>query len=564
MHAVLLRGGQVVTPDGAARADVLVEGERITAVGRIAPGRARGAQVLEADGRLVMPGFVDAHSHAEGAVFGADVQLALLRQGITSVIGGQDGVSYAPGDGAWASEYFAAINGPHPTFAGGSVADLLATYDSAVPLNVACLVPAGTVRHQVMGRAERPAGPEERAAMTALVAQAVADGAVGLSTGLDYTPGLFADAEEIAALCAPLAPTGLPYVTHMRGGYEENSQVGIEEAARIGRAAGVPVHISHFHTRAEEAARLMDLLAREGVDASFDAYPYTRGCSLLGMTLLPPSLNAMDPAAASAQLRDPAQRERLRRDWFPGVAHHPSLGPDWPKLITLAHIAAPEHAWAHGLTLAEVAARRGTDPVEAALDLLTASSLEVNVVMAVREQRPVQDLGRLLAHPRHLGGSDGIFIGAHPHPRARGTFASYLGTYVREHGFLDWSQAAQHLSRGAVERFHLGDRGVVAAGSLADLVLVDPAAVADRATYEDPLALATGIEDVLVAGRHVLAGGRLTGEMPGRGLRTAPRRPAPDGAAAPRSDGAPRAIPSARQGPAPAASPHHPSRRGDS
>src|SRR5699024_11681709 len=102
------------------------------------------------------------------------------------------------------------------------------------------------------------------------------------------------------------------------------------------------------------------------------------------------SLNAMDPAAASAQLRDPAQRERLRRDWFPGVAHHPSLGPDWPKLITLAHIAAPEHAWAHGLTLAEVAARRGTDPVEAALDLLTASALEVNGVMAVREQRPVR------------------------------------------------------------------------------------------------------------------------------------------------------------------------------
>src|SRR5699024_1542111 len=109
-------------------------------------------------------------------------------------------------------------------------------------------VPAGTVRHQVMGRAERPAGPEERAAMTALVAQAVADGAVGLSTGLDDAPGLFADADEIAALCTPLAPAGLPYVTHMRGGYEENSQVGVEEAARIGRAAGVPVHISHFHT----------------------------------------------------------------------------------------------------------------------------------------------------------------------------------------------------------------------------------------------------------------------------------------------------------------------------
>src|SRR5699024_3866518 len=136
--------------------------------------------------------------------------------------------SSAPGDRAWASEYFAAINGPHPSVAGGSVAGLLSTNDGTVPLNVAYLVPSGTVRHQVMGRADRPDGPEERAAMTALVAKAVADGAVGLSTGLDYTPGLFADADEIAALCTPLAPAGLPYVTHMRGGYEENSQVGVE------------------------------------------------------------------------------------------------------------------------------------------------------------------------------------------------------------------------------------------------------------------------------------------------------------------------------------------------
>ncbi|ATG50154.1 N-acyl-D-aspartate/D-glutamate deacylase [Brachybacterium vulturis] len=556
MSAVLLRGGRVVAPDGLVRADVLVEGARITAVGRIDPSRARGAQVLEADGRLVMPGFIDAHSHADGAVFEPEVQLALLRQGVTSVIGGQDGVSYAPGDGTWASEYFAAINGPHPTFRGGSVADLLATYDDAVPLNVAYLVPAGTVRHQVMGGAEGPADPAERAAMTALVARAVADGAVGLSTGLDYTPGLFADAEEIAALCSPLAAAGLPYVTHMRGGYEENSQVGIEETVRIGRAAGVPVHISHFHTRAAEAERLMGLLARAGVEASFDAYPYTRGCSLLGMTLLPPALNAMAPGEASALLRDPARRELLRREWFPAVAHHPSLGPDWPELLTIAHTVAEEFAWAPGLTLAQVAVRRGTDPIDAALDLLSASALEVNVVMAVRDQRPVEDLGRLLAHPRHLGGSDGIFVGAHPHPRSRGAFASYLATYVREHGFLDWTQAAQHLSSGAAERFRLGERGAVAEGFLADLVLVDPAAVTDRATYQDPLAIAVGIQDVLVAGRPVLAGGRLTGELPGRGLRAAPRRP--DTAAAPHLDGVACSVPPLSPGSACAAPTNRP------
>ena len=521
-EAWLLRGGRVVEGGEVVPADVLVEGGRIAAVGGITASRAKGARLLEADGRLIVPGFVDTHAHAEGAVFEQEVQLALLRQGITSVIGGQDGVSYAPGDGAYASEYFAAINGPHPTYRGARVSELLATYDGTVPLNVAYLVPAGTVRHLVMGNADRPADPEEIARMRELVAQGVADGAVGLSTGLDYTPGLHASAQEIAALCAPLAGAGLPYVTHMRGGYEDNSQEGVEEVARIALESGASVHISHFHTRADEADRLITWLAEQGVDATFDAYPYTRGCSILGMTLLPPAVNAMDPDAAAALLRDPAERERLRTQWFPRVDDHPSLGPQWPELITLAHTVAAEFDWAHGLTLAQIARRRGTDPVETALDLLAASRLQVNVVMAVRDQRPVSDLGRLIAQPRHLGGSDGIFVGAHPHPRARGTFAAYLGTYVREHGVLSWPEAVQHLSTGPVDRFRLGARGHIRPGHLADIALIDEDAVCDTATYEEPHGLAVGIDDVLVAGRPVLRAGRLTHDRPGRGLRAAP------------------------------------------
>ncbi|WP_422116489.1 N-acyl-D-amino-acid deacylase family protein [Brachybacterium sp. UNK5269] len=522
MSALLIRGGHVVAGGAVRAADVLVEGERITAVGRLEAARTASARVLEADGRLVVPGLVDAHSHAEGALFDADVQLALLRQGVTTVIGGQDGVSYAPGDGAFATEYFGAINGSHPGYRGPGIAQLLATYDGATPLNLAYLVPAGTVRHQVMGAQDRPATAAELAAMTALVAEGVAEGAVGLSTGLDYTPGIFADAAEIAALCRPLAAAGLPYVTHMRGGYEENSQVGIEEAARIALTAGVPLHISHFHTRADEAARLLDWLAQQGVDASFDAYPYTQGCSLLGMTLLPPAVNAMGPAAAVALLHDAAQRELLRREWFPRLDRHPSLGPRWADQLTIAHTPAPAFAGAHGLTLTALAERRGTDPIDAALDLLAASRLQVNVVMAVPDQRPDADLGRLIAHPAHLGGSDGIFIGAHPHPRSRGAFARCLATFVRELGVLDWPSAVQHLSTAAAERFHLGARGRVAPGFLADLALIDPDAVRDTATYDDPTVLAAGIDDVLVAGRPVLTGGHLTGARPGAGLRAAP------------------------------------------
>jgi N-acyl-D-amino-acid deacylase len=176
----------------------------------------------------------------------------------------------------------------------------------------------------------------------------------------------------------------------------------------------------------------------------------------------------------------------------------------------------------HGLTLAEIARRRDTDAVDAALDLLAASRLEVNAIMAVRDQRPVSDLGRLISHPAHLGGSDGIFIGAHPHPRARGAFASYLGTFVREHGLLDWAEAVRHLSTAPADRFRLGDRGRIRPGSIADIALIDPQVVGDRATYDAPGRLAEGIEDVLVAGRPVLSGGRLTGALPGGGVRATP------------------------------------------
>lgn len=521
MTRVLISGGLVVDGESTApvRADVLIEGDRIVAVSvqhlTVGPDDA----VIDATDRLVLPGFIDAHAHAEGAVFDPEVQLALLRQGITTVIGGQDGVSYAPGDGRYASEYFAAINGPHPTYRGSRVADLLRTYDGEIPLGVAYVVPAGTVRHEVMGADQRQATPDERARMVTLVREALDDGAVGLSTGLDYVPGIFADADEIAALCAPLADAGLPYVTHMRGGYEDNAEFGVDEVARIGRAAGVPVHISHFHTPADEAWRLMDRLAAEGVSATFDAYPYTRGCSILGMTMLPPEMNAAPVAETVAALGDPDVREHLRRDWFPRVARNPSLGPEWPDLVTLAHTAAEDWAWAHGRTLAEIADARGTDPIDAALDVLAAARLNANVVMAVRNQRPVADLGRLIAHPAHIGGSDGIFIGAHPHPRARGTFATYLATYVRDHAFLDWAEAVSHLSTRPADRFQLGARGRLRPGSIADIAIVDPERVRDTATYAEPTELAVGIDDVLVAGRPVLADGRLTGARPGGGIR---------------------------------------------
>lgn len=531
---IVLRGGAVVDAradetdaTSPRRADVAVEHGVISEVGDV---EAReGDHVIDCAGRFVLPGFVDAHSHADGLLSDEQVQRALLKQGVTTVIAGQDGVSYAPGDGDYASEYFAAIDGAHPTYRGGGVAAYLEGVDGASRLNAAYLIPAGTVRFEVCGRSQDPASPAQLSAMTALVEQGMREGAVGLSTGLDYVPGVFQPTEEIAVLCEPVATAGGVYVSHMRGGYEANASAGIREMQRIAELArentghALPVHVSHFHADADIVLGQLDELERAGVDATFDAYPYARGCSLLGMPLLPPELSVHPVDEVVRALGDPEERERLRRDWFPRVSKNASLGPDWPHMLTLAHLAAPQLAWAHGLTIADAAQRAGVDPIDFALDVLLECRLQANVVMAVRHARSVSELARIFASPAHLGGSDGIFIGAHPHPRTRGTFARFLRVHVREAGTWTWSGAVRHLSLGAVTRFGLGDRGVVRRGAAADLIVVDASTVADTATYEEPLREAVGIDDVLVAGVPVLTAGELADAHPGRGLKRSPR-----------------------------------------
>lgn len=526
-NRVVLRGGSVVDATGLVRADVAIEEGLVTEVGHV--DTRPGDDVFDVAERLVLPGFIDAHSHADGLLSDADVTLALLRQGVTTVIAGQDGVSYAPGSGEYASEYFAAINGTHPTYRGGGVGTYLASVDGTSAVNAGYLVPAGTVRFEVCGRKDGPASDEERRRMQELVAQGMTDGALGLSTGLDYTPGIFQDAAEIAALCVPVAEAGGVYVTHMRGGYEANTAAGTGEIAEIARLAAeqagapLPVHVSHFHADADIVLDQLDALAAAGVDATFDAYPYTRGCTLLGMPLLPSEVSALPVAEAVAVISDPSRRAELRELCTLRAERSASLGPDWPDMITLAHLAAPDLAWAHGLTLRDAAARAGVAPVDFALDALAASRLECSAVMAVRSPRSGTELARIFRHPAHMGGSDGIFIGAHPHPRAAGSFSLFLREYVRERASWTWSDAVRHLSTLPARRFGLGHRGAVAAGAVADLVIVDPATVADTATYGSPRGLGVGIDDVFVAGIRVLTDGRLTGAVPGRGLRRSPQ-----------------------------------------
>ncbi|MEV6154868.1 amidohydrolase family protein [Nonomuraea sp. NPDC052129] len=509
---VIISGGHVLDGTGAPpyRADVAITGDRVAAVGRL--DGAEAASVIDASGRFVAPGFIDCHAHGDAAVFDPAVQLATLRQGVTTFVLGQDGLSFAPGSAdtvAYAERYFAAVNGPRASdgvrSGGGlSVAELLQGYDRAVALNTAYLIPHGTIRYDVMGPSSGTPAPDELTRLLAHVERGLADGAVGLSSGLEYLPGRYASAAELAALCAPLA--GLPYVTHMRA-YGERADVGMSEVVEIAQRSGTAVHISHLHGPADVLLPLVEQALSGGVDLTFDSYPYLRGNTILAMVVLPPEVPGAEPDRALEMLSSGELD-----GWWPELAR------TWPRL-TISH--APGLEWAEGLGMVEAAERAGLAPHEFCRRLLVETRLEAGCVTARPDEGPEgeESVRRVLRHPSHTGGSDGIYVGGHPHPRGFGAFARFLGRHVRELGDWTWGQAAVHLSSHPARRFGLTDRGLLRRGFAADVVVIDPATVTDLATYETPRTPARGVDDVLVSGVPVLANGALTGKTPGRALR---------------------------------------------
>jgi len=512
---VVVRGGLVADGTGApaVRADVLVADGRIVDVGTFPDTQA--TQYVDASGCVVMPGFIDAHVHGDALVTTPDVQLAALRQGVTTFVLGQDGVSFAPSTAAalrYVSRYFSAVNGRHPALDradGVSVAALLDTYDRTTAVNSVYLAPLGTVRAAVVGTADRPATADELAAMTALVKGALDEGAAGVSSGLEYVPGGSADVRELAALSAPAARRGLPYVTHMRG-YESRAPTALAEACEIGRTAGVPLHVSHYHGPGAQLAGLVDEARASGLDLTFDSYPYLSGSTVLAMVVLPPRLKRADPATVLRELADGGNRRAIIAEW---------AGTDLWARITLSHVPDEGLAWTEGMTLADAAARAAVAPEQLCVDLLRATGLEVGCVFAHPATNSDESVRLLLRHPAQVGGSDGIYVGGHPHPRGWGAFARLLGRHVRELGDWTWEQAAAHLARGAADRFGLTDRGRLTRGTAADVVVVEPDVVTDVATYADPRRPAVGVRHVLVNGVSVLSGGELTGALPGRPLR---------------------------------------------
>jgi N-acyl-D-amino-acid deacylase len=504
----LLQGGTVY--DGSGRpgvvADVAIDGDRIADLGRIPP--ANFDRVVDCTGLAVTPGFIDAHVHGDLSLFVDPLHEPAIRQGVTTYIGGQDGVAFSPG-GETVQRFMrrstAGFNGNFatPGRSWSTIDDLLTQYDRTSAINVALLIPNGNVRMMVMGLDPRPATAREIAAMQAIVRDGMAQGAVGLSSGLDYIPSLYADEAELAALCEAIAPDGGIYVTHMRGYTPAKAPTAIAEVLAIGRRAGCGTHISHFNCLAGQAIPLID-----GHDVTFDLYPYLFGSTTVAMLCLPVALWDGGLDATVARLHDPATR-RLLHDEF---AH-----PRFPlETIRLASCPHPDWRAYEGQRLVDAVA--GGSMVDFVCDLLIATDLAAGCVIRHYAERLERDMIALMRHPAMMAGSDGIFVGSAPHPRGTGTFARYLGHHVR---VGDWSMedAVRKCTSAAAKRFGLKDRGEIGVGAYADVAVFDPATIADRSTFDAGRTLAVGMRHVFVNGEAVLADGKRTTATPGRGLR---------------------------------------------
>jgi N-acyl-D-amino-acid deacylase len=514
MYDVLITGGRVVDGTGNpwVRSDVAVQGDRIAAMGPLTQAEARVR--IDAAGKIVAPGFVDAHVHGDLTLLADPLQEPAIRQGVTTYILGQDGVAMAPASPAtldYMRRYTAGFSGNPPLQQRWlSVADYLACFERTTAVNVAYLIPNGNLRMEVMALQTRPPTSQELSRMAYLVREGMEQGAVGLSSGLDYIPSRYAETQELAALCKVIEPYGGVYVTHMRRYDPEGVRESMDEVYRIGRESGAAVHISHFNSRADLVLPRLDEGRAQGIDVTFDLYCYLAGSTILAMQALPPWVQEGGVEATLARLRDAGVRRQLQ-DWF--------AAPRVPlETIRLSYVAAPAYRDCEGLHLPEAASRTGKGLGDFICDLLVESGLAVGCVVPHR-QRTEEDIHQLMQHPAMMAGSDGIFTGSHPHPRGCGCFARYLGYYAREARTWTLEQAVQHLAAHAARRFGLSDRGLLREGMAADVVVFDAATIADHSTYDEGRKLASGMEHVLVNGQLVLHNGRRTAALPGKALR---------------------------------------------
>ncbi|MFG2650230.1 amidohydrolase family protein [Streptomyces sp. NPDC048436] len=530
---LVIRDARVIDGTGGAsyRADVGVQEGRITEIRREGEGpRLSGARTLDAQGLALAPGFIDMHAHSDLALLRDPDHSAKAAQGVTLEVIGQDGLSYAPVDDRTLAQVRQAItgwngDGSDIDFDWRTVGEYLDRLDrQGIAVNAAYLIPQGTVRMYACGWDDRPATLAEIDRMKQLVAEGMEQGAVGMSSGLTYTPGMYADDSELTELCKVVAQYSGYYCPHHRS-YGAGALQAYEEMVDLTRTANCPLHLAHATMnfgvnkgKAPDLLALLDEALARGADITLDTYPYTPGCTTL-VAMLPSWASEGGPDSILARLKDDETAEKIRH-------HMEVIGADgchgvpieWDT-IEVSGVSDPGLASCVGKTIAESAAQRGEAPWITARRLLINDKLGSTILQHVGHEENVQAIMR---HRVHTGGSDGILQGFKPHPRAYGTFPQYLGRYARELGVMSLEETVAHLTSRPAARLRLPDRGVVREGYRADLVLFDPETVAAGSTFDAPRTLPRGIPHVLIDGKFVMEDGRRTDVLAGQSVRRTP------------------------------------------
>ena len=505
---LVIRNGTVF--DGVAiegrELDVAISGGRITDIGASLP--TKGREEFDARGLAVAPGFIDIHSHGDGNLVEDARAESVIRQGVTTIVVGADGSSRATGSASHPfSRYFADVERLHPG------------------PNVASMVGLGSIRGEVVGEDDRPATTDELRRMTAMVESALADGACGASSGLEYTPGAFASLAELIALCTPLARRRLPYATHMRN-EDDRLLESVDESIAVAHGAGCPLEISHLKAQGPRNFAKIDAVFQRvadaraaGVPAAWDWYPYVAYST--GLTnLFPVWSRDGGTAAFLARLDDTAVAPRIKREALAKV----ELIGGWDN-VQISSVRAAEDRDAEGKRLGAHARTIGIDPYDDAIGLLRRSGGNVGMLgFAMNEDT----LEKILAHPLTTicsdGGGfavDGPTRRGSPHPRGAGSFPRVLGHYVRERKVISVGEAIRKMTSMSAARVGLSDRGKLARGFAADVVVFDPARIADRATFENPFQYPAGIAAVVVNGAFALRQGERSRTGSGKALRAA-------------------------------------------
>lgn len=523
-HDVIIRGGRLIDGTGAppVDGDIAITGDRIVQIG---PVRGSSTTTIDASGKIVCPGFIDIHSHTDLSLLVEPRAESKIRQGVTTEVAGQDGSSLAP----LTEDRLRSLQEGYGRRYGVDIewTDFTGLFDTlerqGIGLNFMSLAGQGTIRGYVVGYENVPASPRQIDAMKALVDQAMSEGAWGLSSGLEYTPGSFAGEDEIAELGRVAAGYSGFYATHMRN--EDDYLVeAVSEAISTARKSGIALQIAHFKAsgrrnleKVQVAFDMIEQAVGEGMDITLDRYPYIAYATTL-QNLFPTRFRAGGAEAFLSRLQTPDTLSLMKRA---AIAKVDMLG-DW-SAVMITSVSKAENQDYVGRRVSEIVAGSGQDPFEFVRELLIAENGSVGMVGFGMSEEEIRSV---LTHPRVMIASDGGAAAVYgplsettPHPRYYGTFPRVLGKYCREDGLFDLPTAVHKMTGMPASRLGLSDRGTIDVGQIADLVVLDPDSVIDRADFMNPHQYARGIDCVMVNGTVVVDSGEHTGALPGRVLR---------------------------------------------